>query len=41
MRNPDKLIEPSEYYRIIDKTDEIRKKAFLKRKERNARQYPD
>jgi len=34
-QKPDKIIDPSEYYRLIDKTEEIRKKAFLKRKERN------
>ena len=37
LRNPDKKIEPSEYYRLLDKTVEIRRKAFLRRQQRNAK----
>ena len=34
LRDPDKTIEPSEYFKILDKTEEIRKKALLKRKQK-------
>ncbi len=34
-RNPDKNIEPSEYYALLERTDEIRAKALMKRKSKN------